>query len=71
MKSIGYALESFEAVTDETTGELLLRGPSVMKGYYKQEELTAEVIDAEGWLHTGDIAHIDSKNKNIYITGRI
>ena len=71
MKSIGYALESFEAVTDETTGELLLRGPSVMKGYYKQEDLTAEVIDAEGWLHTGDIAHIDPKTKNIYITGRI
>jgi long-chain acyl-CoA synthetase len=39
-------------------GELLLRGPTVMRGYRGQPEMTAEVIDAEGWLHTGDIAAI-------------
>jgi long-chain acyl-CoA synthetase len=71
IKSVGSALNSYEAIIDETNGELLLRGPSVMKGYYKQEELTNEVIDAEGWLHTGDIAKIDKKTKLIYITGRI
>jgi long-chain acyl-CoA synthetase len=40
-------------------GELLLRGGNIMKGYYKDPEQTAETIDSEGWLHTGDIARID------------
>ena len=69
--SVGHVLASFEAKTDETTGELLLKGPSVMKGYYNRPDLTAEVIDEDNWLHTGDIARIDKKTKLIYITGRI
>jgi long-chain acyl-CoA synthetase len=40
-------------------GELLFRAPSVMKGYYKDPEKTAETVDADGWMHTGDIATID------------
>ena len=70
MASVGPALPHFESKIDKTTGELLLRGPSVMKGYHNQPEMTAEVIDEDGWFHTGDIAKIDNYN-HIYITGRI
>jgi len=70
MASVGQPLKSFETRIDPETGELWLRGPSVMKGYHNQPELTAEVIDEDGWLHTGDIAHI-SHDGHIYITGRI
>ena len=68
--SVGRPLKGFEARVDKETGELLLRGKSVMKGYHNQPEMTAEVIDSEGWLHTGDIAKI-TKDGHIYITGRI
>lgn len=68
--SVGRPLKSVEAKVDEQTGELLLRGPSVMKGYYKRPELTAQVLEEDGWLHTGDIANID-KDGHIHITGRI
>ncbi|MBO6262298.1 MAG: AMP-binding protein [Bacilli bacterium] len=68
--SVGRPLRHFEAKINEENGELWLRGPSVMKGYHNQPEMTAEIIDEDGWLHTGDIARID-KDGHIFITGRI
>ena len=70
LASVGRPLKTFETKIVPETGELWLRGPSVMKGYHNQPEMTAEVLDADGWLHTGDIAKIDSDG-HIYITGRI
>ncbi|MBK6639546.1 MAG: AMP-binding protein [Rhodocyclaceae bacterium] len=51
-------------------GEILFRSKGVMKGYYKEPEKTAEVIDGEGWYHSGDSGRID-ENGNLWITGRI
>lgn len=49
--------------------ELLVKGPNVMLGYWENEQATKEIMDSDGWLHTGDIARIE--NDHIYITGRI
>ena len=50
-------------------GELCMRGGDVMLGYYKDPEGTAEVVDAEGWFHTGDLARVD-EDGYYFLTGR-
>ncbi|MDK3074782.1 class I adenylate-forming enzyme family protein [Sedimentitalea sp. JM2-8] len=54
--------------TDDS-GEVLARGPNVMKGYYKNPEATAAALDADGWLHTGDLGRIDDAGR-LHILGR-
>jgi len=51
------------------TGEILARGPQVMKGYFKSPQETARVIDADGWLRTGDLGKIDTQG-NLHVVGR-
>ena len=54
---------------DEGNGVIYIKGPMVMKGYYKNEEATREVLSDDGWLNTGDVGHQDQSGY-LYLTGR-
>lgn len=68
--SIGTPFEGIEMKIAEKDGEVLVRGPNVMLGYYNNPEATAQVIDAEGFYHTGDVGYVDADG-HFYITDRI
>lgn len=67
--TVGPVLEGVE-VKLSASGEILTRGPHIMKGYYKNPEATAQAIDAEGWFNTGDIGSWE-EDRFLKITGRV
>lgn len=68
--TVGKVHPSTELCFEEGTGEICTRSPYNMIGYYKEPAMTAETIDPEGWLHTGDVGHLDQEGY-LTITGRV
>jgi long-chain acyl-CoA synthetase len=74
-ESTGPPIEDIELIISDpdpvtSEGEIWARGPNVMKGYYKEPEMTAEVLSGDGWFRTGDLGILDSK-RNLFIKGRL
>ena len=72
--TVGPAYDGVQTRLDPITGELQMKSPALMMGYYKQPELTAQTITPDGWLHTGDKADILTKGSVsgcVRITGRV
>ena len=73
-KSCGLVSDSIQVFIDKENptdefGEIVVKGPNVMLGYYKNEQATKEVLSPKGWFYTGDYGYVDSNNY-LYITGR-
>ncbi|HEX5698044.1 MAG TPA: AMP-binding protein [Rhodoferax sp.] len=68
--TVGPAYPGVDIRIDATTGEIQMRSPALMQGYYKAPELTREAFTADGWLRTGDKGQIDSRG-HLRITGRV
>ena len=62
--------ETGETLDPDTPGEFCARGYNIMKGYYKMPEATAQAIDKDGWLHTGDLCTVD-KDGYYKVVGRL
>ncbi|MFZ1979119.1 MAG: AMP-binding protein [Bacteroidota bacterium] len=74
-RSTGTSLPGLEVKIDNPDpktgiGEIVVRGPSIMKGYYRDKERTAEVLSPDGWFRTGDLGSFD-KDNYLYIKGRV
>ena len=67
---VGRPVDHVEVRIEPTTGEILVRGPNVFSGYWRDPEATATALDAEGWYHTGDTGHLDERGRYV-LSGRI
>ncbi len=69
--NVGHAIPGVELTIrdpdDQGVGEVLARGPNVMSGYYGNRQATADVLDDDGWLHTGDLGRLDAKGRLILV----
>lgn len=65
----GMEVKILSSDPEHIPGEIVCRGPNVMLGYYKNEKLTEETIDADGWMYTGDLGIMD-RDGNVFIKGR-
>jgi long-chain acyl-CoA synthetase len=68
--TVGQVYDGVESRIDPQTGEIQMKSPGLMLGYYKEPELTREALTADGWLRTGDKGRLDAEG-NLVITGRV
>ena len=68
--TVGLPYDGVQSRLDPATGEIQMKAPCLMLGYYREPELTAQTFTADGWLHTGDKGEMDAQG-NLRITGRV